>query len=265
MPPPLANVNNNSKDDEKSWRHKLIGNKVEKASSLLVAFAIAGAIASTAVVLAYASSAANPPESSLAATIPAPVATSIPVTPKAIEKPVYVEVTKYLNRTIEKPVYVNRTVEVVKTVPVYVNHTIFKDRPVYVDRVVEKPVYINRTVVVEKQVPVYVYQTAPTNQPATTTPASSQSPPPTPPITSTETMKQPLSSPSQAEHKSKNQKAPPQKDNEKGKATADESHNKVIKNFVGDIHTLPVTQLKEKENGHSKPEIKTIKAEIKGD
>ena len=61
MPPPLANVNNNSKDDDKSWRHKLIGNKVEKASSLLVAFAIAGTIASTAVVLAYASSAANPP------------------------------------------------------------------------------------------------------------------------------------------------------------------------------------------------------------
>lgn len=142
---------------------------------MLVAFAIAGTIAVLAIAISYASASNNGEPSALAAQVQQPPATAAPmqVAPKIIEKPVYIQVPKYINRTIDRPVYINRTVEVVKTVPIYVNHTITK--PVFVDRVVEKPVYINRTIPIEHTVMVYVNQPAAQQNPSDPPPKSPQS------------------------------------------------------------------------------------------
>lgn len=103
-------------------------NRDKSLHGLMVALAMAGAIAGSAILFAYASS--EVPASASADEI----AAEPEIVEKVIEKPVYIERIKYVNRTVEveKPVYINRTVEV------------------------ERPVYVNRTVEVEKEVPVYV-------------------------------------------------------------------------------------------------------------
>ncbi|MEO9319714.1 MAG: IMCp domain-containing protein [Nitrososphaera sp.] len=163
---------------------------------MLVAFAIAGTIAVLAIAISYASASNNVEPSALAAQVQQPPAAAAPMqaAPKIIEKPVYIQVPKYINRTIDKPVYINRTVEVVKTVPIYVNHTITK--PVFVDRVVEKPVYINRTIPIEHTVMVYVNQPAAQQNPSGPPPQSPQSQTPASNNTAPKQVQQPSSSPS---------------------------------------------------------------------
>ena len=105
----------------------------ESLRGLSVALFLAGAIACSAIVYAYASS--------------DPVAASFPPPePLVVEKPVYIDRTV----EVEKPVYVDRIVEVEKKVPVYVNNTVVKEVPVYIEKEVEKPVYIDRPVYVDK-------------------------------------------------------------------------------------------------------------------
>lgn len=101
-------------------------NRDKSLHGLMVALAMAGAIAGSAILFAYASSTES-------ATATSDVPPEPVIVEKIIEKPVYIERIKYVNQTVEveKPVYVNRTVEVEKEVPVYVE--------------------------VEKQVPVYIY------------------------------------------------------------------------------------------------------------
>lgn len=88
---------------------------------LMVALAMAGTIAGSAILFAYAASDPTPNTETQAASTQEQ---EPKVVEKVVEKPVYIEKVKYINRTIEveKPVYINRTVEV----PVYI------DRPVYV-------------------------------------------------------------------------------------------------------------------------------------
>jgi hypothetical protein len=105
---------------------------------LAIALVLAGIIASSAIVYAYASSdRANVQDS-----------TDDPV---VVEKPIYVETVRYLNQTVEveKPVYVERIVEIEKEVPVYINNTVVEEVPVYVEKVVEVPVYVDRPVYVD--------------------------------------------------------------------------------------------------------------------
>jgi hypothetical protein len=101
-------------------------NRDKSLHGLMVALAMAGAIAGSAILFAYASSTES-------ATATSDVPPEPVIVEKIIEKPVYIERIKYVNQTVEveKPVYINRTVEVEKEVPVYVE--------------------------VEKQVPVYIY------------------------------------------------------------------------------------------------------------
>src|SRR5688500_2606075 len=108
----------NGKDGGKAGQ----SNKDSSFRGLALALVMAGTIACSAVAYAYSSD--------RAAASPAP---ADPVTiEKIVEKPVYVEKIRYINRTVEveKPVYVDRRVEV------------------------EKPVYVDRIVEVEKEVPV---------------------------------------------------------------------------------------------------------------
>ena len=114
---------------------------------LLVALAMAGTIAGSAILFAYAAydGAAVGTETQAA---PSEEEPEPKVIEKVVEKPVYIEKVKYINRTIEveKPVYINRTIEVEK--PVYVNRTV--EVPVYIEKEVEKPVYIDRPVYVNE-------------------------------------------------------------------------------------------------------------------
>ena len=125
-----------AKDGSRTGRK---GAKDGSLRGLSVALLLTGAIACSAIVYAYASS------------DPA-AASSPPREPLVVEKPVYIETIRYVNRTIEveKPVYVDRIVEVEKKVPVYVNNTVVKEVPVYIEKEVEKPVYIDRPVYVDK-------------------------------------------------------------------------------------------------------------------
>lgn len=101
---------------------------------LMVALAMAGTIAGSAILFAYAASEPAPDTETQAASNQEP---EPKVIEKVVEKPVYIEKVKYINRTVEveKPVYIDRTIEVEK--PVYVNRTV--EVPVYIDR----PVYVD--------------------------------------------------------------------------------------------------------------------------
>lgn len=113
---------------------------------LIVALAMAGTIAGSAILFAYAASdGAAPDTETQAASSQEP---EPKVIEKVVEKPVYIEKVKYINRTVEveKPVYINRTIEVEK--PVYVNRTV--EVPVYIEKEVEKPVYIDRPVYIDE-------------------------------------------------------------------------------------------------------------------
>jgi hypothetical protein len=112
---------------------KEIDNGDKSLRGLMVALVLAGAIAGSVILFAYASSDGSPDSASATSEVPASEPEPV-IVEKVVEKPVYIERIKYVNRTIEveTPVYINRTIEV------------------------EKPVYINRTVVVEKEVPVYI-------------------------------------------------------------------------------------------------------------
>jgi hypothetical protein len=137
-----------AKDGSRSGRKEASDGSLR---GLSVSLLLAGAIACSAIVYAYASS------------DPA-AASSPPPEPLVVEKPVYIETIRYVNRTVEvekpvyvdrtveveKPVYVDRIVEVEKEVPVYVNNTVVKEVPVYIEKEVEKPVYIDRPVYLEK-------------------------------------------------------------------------------------------------------------------
>lgn len=117
-------------------------NRDKSLHGLMVALGIAGAIAGSAVLFAYASS-----DELAAAT--SGVQAEPQVVEKLIQKPVYIERIKYVNQTVEveKPVYINRTIEVEK--PVYIEKTVEveKEVPVYIEK--EVPVYIEK--------PVYIY------------------------------------------------------------------------------------------------------------
>ena len=101
---------------------------------LMVALAMAGTIAGSAILFAYAASDGATPDTETQA---APSQEPEPkVIEKVVEKPVYIEKVTYINQTVEveKPVYINRTIEV----------------PVYIEKEVEKPVYIDRPVYVNE-------------------------------------------------------------------------------------------------------------------
>ncbi len=104
-------------------------NRDKSLHGLMVALAMAGAIAGSAILFAYVSSDGSVPAAAdtTASQAPEPV-----IVEKVVEKPGYIERIKYINPTIkvEKPVYINRTVEVEKEVLVYI------------EKEVEKPVYI---------------------------------------------------------------------------------------------------------------------------
>ncbi|HEU4605738.1 MAG TPA: IMCp domain-containing protein [Nitrososphaera sp.] len=112
-------------------------NRDKSLHGLMVALVMAGVIAGSAILFAYASSDGSVPAAADTTASEAPE-------PIIIEKPVYIERIKYVNRTVEveKPVYINRTIEVEK--PVYINRTVEveKEVPVYIEKEVEKPVYI---------------------------------------------------------------------------------------------------------------------------
>jgi hypothetical protein len=118
-------------------------NRDKSLHGLMVALAMAGAIAGSAILVAYASSDGSVP---VAADTTASAAPEPVIVEKVVEKPVYIERIEYVNRTVEveKPVYIyiNRTIEVEK--PVYINRTVEveKEVPVYIEKEVEKPVYI---------------------------------------------------------------------------------------------------------------------------
>lgn len=109
-------------------------NRDKSLHGLMVALAMAGAIAGSAILFAYASSHGSVPAAvdTTASEAPEPV-----IVEKVVEKPVYIERIKYINPTIEveKPVYINRTVEVEKEVSVYIEKEV--ETPVYI--------YVNET------------------------------------------------------------------------------------------------------------------------
>jgi hypothetical protein len=97
-------------------------NRDKSLHGLMVAFAMADAIAGSAILFAYASS-DQPLDAAGTATSEAPAPEPEPIiVEKVVEKPVYIERIKYINQTVEveKPVYINRTIEVEKEVPVYI-------------------------------------------------------------------------------------------------------------------------------------------------
>lgn len=108
-------------------------NRDKSLHGLMVALAMAGAIAGSAILFAYASSDGSVPAAAdtTASEVPEPV-----IVEEVVEKPVYIERIKYVNRTVEveKPVYINRTVEVEKEVPVYIEKEVEKPVYIYVDK-----------------------------------------------------------------------------------------------------------------------------------
>ena len=104
-------------------------NRDKSLHGLMVALVMAGVIAGSAILFAYASSDGSVPAAADTTASEAPE-------PIIIEKPVYIERIKYVNRTVEveKPVYINRTVEVEKEVPVYIEKEVEKPVYIYVDK-----------------------------------------------------------------------------------------------------------------------------------
>lgn len=82
----------------------------------------------SAILFAYASSDGSVPAADDTTTREAPKPV---IVEKVVEKQVYLERIKFVNRTVEveKPVYINKTVEVEKEVPVYIEK---EEKPMYI-------------------------------------------------------------------------------------------------------------------------------------
>lgn len=112
--------------------------KDKSLHGLIVALAMAGTIAGSVIFFAYAASDVPPyDETTGVADTGAFRLPSSETTVAEKNEPNY----------IEKIKYINRTVEVKKRVPVYINNTVVKEVPVYIEKpaYIDRPVYVNDT------------------------------------------------------------------------------------------------------------------------